>query len=148
MIDQWRVWIAAFDACVDDNDWDRLIPFLTEDVVYTVHGAPFACEVRGRDAVIAAFAKSIAGFDRKFSERRWLGVGIRDWATGAVSGRATGWYRLDEHPPISFSAHSQWIFRDGQISVMTDIYDVSEADSQATLTALATMGDGFDPSYV
>jgi hypothetical protein len=147
MLAEWKRWIAAFDGAVARDDWTGLGAFLTEDVVYAVIGAPFACELRGRDAVVAGFAKSIRGFDHKFDERRWIGVGIRDWGTGAVTGRATGWYRRGAHPPISFSAESLWLFRGGQISVMTDIYDLAEADVQQTLQALEHMGGDFDPSY-
>jgi hypothetical protein len=147
MIDQWRAWIAAFDASVADDKWDRLTPFLTEDVVYAVTGAPFACDLRGRDAVIAGFAKSIRNFDHKFDERRWYGVGLRVWEPNAVTGRATGWYRIGDRPPLTFSAQSLWLFRGNQISLMTDVYDTSEADVQATLGALMALGDGFDASY-
>jgi len=147
MIQRWREWIAAFDAATADDDWARLGPFLTEDVIYAVTGAPFACELRGREAVIAGFEKSIRGFDRKFDERRWLGVGVRVWPPNAITARATGWYRLDSHAPITFAAKSLWLFRGDRLSLMTDIYDTSEADVQATLAALEAAGDGFDPSY-
>lgn len=147
MMDRWYEWIAAFDASTIDDEWVRLAAFLAEDVIYAVTGAPFACELRGRDAVIAGFAKSVRGFDRKFDERRWFGVGLREWAPNAVTGRAMGWYRLGDHPPITFSARSLWLFRGDRLSMMTDVYDVAEPDVQAALTTLTMLGDGFDPSY-
>jgi hypothetical protein len=148
MIERWNEWIAAFDAAAADDQWDRLAPFLTDDVIYAVTGAPFSCEIRGRDAVIAGFAKSIRGFDHKFDERRWFGVGLRVWEPNAVTGRATGWYRIGDHASFTFSAQSLWLFRGDQLSIMTDVYDTSEADVQATLAVLAELGDGFDPSYI
>ncbi len=147
MMTVWQAWVAAFDASAEDGDWQRLVPFLTEDVVYVVAGVPFGCELRGRDAVLAGFARSIANFDARFDERRWQGVGVREFAPGAITGRAQGWYRLGELPPLTFSAQSQWFFRGDRICLMTDIYDVSEVDAQAAFGWLAAHGAGMDPRY-
>jgi hypothetical protein len=148
MIERWREWTRAFDTCCDDDQWDRLTSFLTEDVVYAVTGAPFACEIRGREEVIAGFAKSIRNFDRRFDERRWYGVGIRSFAPNGITGRATGCYLLGDHPPITFSAQSLWLFRGDRLSLMTDVYDTEECDVQLTLHRLAELGlADADPSY-
>lgn len=147
MLDRWNAWIAAFDAACVDDDWSRLEGFLTDDVVYSVAGAPFACELRGRALVIAGFARSIRGFDRRFDERRWYGVGIRVREPNAITGRAMGVYRLGSLPPLRFSAQSQWVFRDGRISLMTDVYDTEEADVTGALHWLSRYGEGLDPSY-
>lgn len=147
MIDRWREWIAAFDRACDDDDWERLGPFLTDDVVYAVTGAPFACEIRGRDQVIAGFAKSVRNFDHRFDERRWYGVGIRSFAPSGITGRAVGWYRLGDAPPITFSALSLWHFRGDRLSLMTDVYDTTEHDVLLTLERLAELGVDVDPSY-
>lgn len=147
MITIWRHWVAAFDAACGDGDWARLAPFLTDDVVYIVAGVPFACELRGADAVIAGFARSVAHFDARFDERRWHGIGGREFAPGAVTGRAQGWYRRGDLPPLTFSAISVWFSRGDRLCAMTDIYDGSEADSQAAFGWLAEHGAGFDPRY-
>lgn len=147
MIEQWQTWISAFDACCSDDDWQRLTPLLTEDVHYCVAGAPFGCRLQGRDAVIAGFARSIRNFDRKFDERRWFGVGIRSFPPDAVAGRAMGWYRRGTLPPLTFSADSQWVFRGDRICLMTDRYDMAEADVQAALGWLGEHGGDLDPSY-
>ena len=134
IIDRWREWIGVFDRACEDDDWSRLAPFLTDDVVYAVIGAPFACELRGRDAVIAGFARSIRNFDRKFDERRWFGVGIRNrWEPNAVTGRAMGWYRIGDEAPITFSAKGLWLFRGDRLSVIVDVYDTTEHDVIRTL---------------
>lgn len=104
MIDRWKDWIAAFDAACETDDWAPLSAFLTEDVVYIVAGAPFACEIRGRDNVIAGFRKSVYGFDRKFDSREWTGVGIKLWGIEAVTARAQGRYTRDGKAPLSFAA--------------------------------------------
>jgi SnoaL-like domain len=148
MLERWKDWIAAFDACVADDSWDRLAPFLTEDVIYAVTGAPVACEIRGRDAVIAGFAKSIRNFDHKLGTREWYGVGVRSYAPNAIAARAMVVYRTGQTPPISFSAQGFWLFRDDRICLMTDVYDAHEADAAAALELLAQSGGELDPSYV
>lgn len=147
MLDHWKSWIAAFDRACQTDDWTPLAAFLTEDVVYIVAGAPFACEVRGRDAVIAAFQKSIGNFDRKFDERHWRGVGVRVWAPNAITGRAQGRYRMAGKPELIFSAYGHWYYRGDKICLMTDIYDLSEQDVIEALEWLGMHGEGLDPSY-
>lgn len=147
LIARWRQWVAAFEAAVVDDGWQRLAPFLTEDVRYIVAGVPFACDLQGRDAVIAGFARSIANFDRRLDSRQWFGVGIRAFAPGAVTGRACGVYTWAGAPPLSFGALSSWFYRGEAIALMTDIYDAAEADAQAALAWIATHGPDLDPSY-
>jgi hypothetical protein len=148
MLERWRAWIAAFDAAAEDDGWSRLEPFLADDVVYAVSGVPFACELRGRGAVIAGFAKSVRNFDRCFGERRWYGVGLRIREPGAITGRAMGVYRLGSLPELTFSAQSLWAFRGDRLSLMTDAYDSEEVDVLSALEWLGRHGEGLDPSYV
>ena len=148
MIANWKDWIAAFDMACGTDDWAPLAAYLTEDVVYLVAGAPFACELRGRDAVIAGLQKSVRGFDHKFDPRVWEGVGIKVWGAEAVTARAKGTYRIAGKPALSFAANGSWYFRGAQICLMTDIYDLSEVDSMDALNWLGLHGAGMDPSYV
>ena len=147
MIERWREWIGVFDRACEDDDWSRLRPYLTEDVIYAVTGAPFACELRGREDVIAGFARSVRNFDRRFDERRWHGVGVRSWAPNAITGRAMGWYRVGDEAPVTFSARSLWLFRGDLLSVMIDVYDTDEHDVISALDRLAELGLDADPSY-
>jgi hypothetical protein len=148
MLEIWKEWVTAFDQSAEDDYWERLAPFLSDDVSYSVSGVPYACELRGRDAVIAGFAKSIRGFDRHFDERHWYGVGIKLCQPNAVTGRSMGRYVMKNKPELYFSASSIWVFRERQISIMTDIYDTSEADVMQAFQWLEQHGDGLDPNYV
>lgn len=147
LIETWRTWVDAFDRCCDDGAWSRLEPLLAPDMRYTVAGAPFACDIVGREAVIAGFARSIANFDSHFAERRWIGVGIREFPPSIVTGRATGWYRLEGQPPLSFSARSVWRFEGGLLGAIVETYDLAEADNMAALGWLAVHAPQLDPSY-
>ncbi|WP_298302461.1 hypothetical protein [uncultured Erythrobacter sp.] len=147
MIARWREWIAAFDKAVETDDWDALAPFLDPKVTYTVSGAPFACSLAGRDTVLAGFAKSIANFDRQFDQRWWFGVGVREFAPDAITGRAMGVYRLGDKPLLHFSAKSLWRFKRDQLIAMNDIYDLAEADVQNALKWLGQHAPEVDASY-
>ena len=147
MLERFQAWVAGFDACVADDDWQRLAPMLADDVTYLVTGVSFGCELHGHDAVLAGFARSIARFDRQFDERQWFGVGWR--AVGqCLSGRAMGVYRRAGVPLLSFSAQEQLHVReDGRISLICDVYDLAEFDNQQAMAWLASHGAGLDPSY-
>ncbi|MGB7405631.1 MAG: nuclear transport factor 2 family protein [Pacificimonas sp.] len=147
MLENWKNWIAAFDAAVEQDDWASLRPLLADDVIYTVSGVPFACHLVGIDAVLAGFRKSISNFDRHFDKRMWFGVGVREYAPDVVTGRAMGVYRLRDLPLLHFSAPSIWRFNHGKIAMMQDCYDLAEADVQAALAWLSEHAQDLDASY-
>jgi ketosteroid isomerase-like protein len=148
MIEFWRTWTTKFNEVAESDDWDRLRPMMTNDATYTVSGVPFACNIKGVDAVLAGFQKSIRNFDRHFDERMWFGVGIREFAPDVVTGRAMGVYRLGDKPLLHFSAISLWRFEDGKIAAMQDCYDLTESDVQSALMWLAEHAPDLDASYV
>ncbi|MCX2980536.1 nuclear transport factor 2 family protein [Halieaceae bacterium IMCC14734] len=69
-IDQVLKFAAGFEETYIDDNWERLLPFFTENAKYTVVGGPMACEIEGRSAILAGLKKSLDGLDRRFSERR------------------------------------------------------------------------------
>lgn len=144
---RWQAWIAAFDAAVASDDWSSLADFLTEDVVYRVSGSPFDCHLRGREAVIAGFARSVRGFDRRLQQRDWSPIGIRVYPSGYVTCRIRSAYRLDATQSIAFEATGHWGFRGDRIDLMLDFYDVGQRDVQIALGALAALEGHVDPRY-
>ena len=144
---RWQAWIAAFDDAVARDDWSGLAEFLTDDVVYRVSGSPFDCHLRGRDAVIAGFARSVRGFDHRMQRRDWSAIGIRVYPSGYVTCRIHSAYRLDDANAISFEATGHWGFRDGRIDLMLDFYDDSQRDVQLALGALTALQGHVDPHY-
>jgi hypothetical protein len=143
----WTAWITAFEQAVASDNWSGLGGFLTDDVVYRVNGAPFDCQLRGREAVVAGFARSVRGFDRHFAQRAWSPIGIRVYDTGYLTCRIHSAYHLDDAHRISFEATGHWGFRDDKIDLMLDFYDAQQRDVQMALGALAELGDRFDPRY-
>ncbi|NQX94087.1 MAG: nuclear transport factor 2 family protein [Erythrobacter sp.] len=147
MIERWREWIAAFDRAVETGDWDRLEPFLDPEVSYTVSGVPFACSLKGRDRVIAGFAKSIANFDKRFDAREWFGVGVRVFEPDTITGRAMAVYRQSGAPVLQVSAPTVWRFKGDRLVALHDMYDGTEANIQAALVWLSENAPDLDASY-
>lgn len=144
---RWRAWIAAFDDAVARDDFSALGAFLTEDVVYRVHGGPFDCVLRGRQNVVAGFARSVRGFDHRTQGRDWTAIGIRVYDSGYVSCHIHSAYRLDAANRLSFEATGHWGFRGEQIELMVDVYDQGQHDVQLALGTLAALGAHVDPRY-
>lgn len=65
----FMAYAAAFEQTFDDDNWQRLAPFFTEDATYEVSGIPGACVLRGRDQIFAGMKKSLDGFDRRMAKR-------------------------------------------------------------------------------
>jgi hypothetical protein len=146
----WRDWYAAFEDSALDNRWERLAPFLSADVQYRVVGMPYACVLKGADQVIAGFAKSFEGFDRRFERRTHQVVGTRVFEPGLVTARIWGLYEKDGLPPLAFPATGHWHFDGGQIGLMVDIYDAAELEQAAAFNWLDAHNEamgGLDPSY-
>ena len=53
----------AFERALSDGHWHAVEEMLADQVTYKVEGVPFACEIEGKAAVIAAFRKSTSAFD-------------------------------------------------------------------------------------
>ena len=148
MLTTWRTFLDVFNSACDTDEWSALAPFLTEDAQYRVTGIPFACHIKGRDAVIAGFAKSIRGFDRQFDTRQHEPVAIRAYDPDMVTALAWGRYQKAGLPDVRIAAQGYWQFRGGKIDSMLDVWDVKLLENHQALTWLAEHGAGMDASYV
>ncbi|MEP0069880.1 nuclear transport factor 2 family protein [Pyruvatibacter sp.] len=148
MLHTWRAFLDAFNKACDTDEWGPLAPFLTEDVTYRVTGVPFACQIKGREAVVAGFAKSIRGFDQKFDSRVHEPVAIKVYDPDTVTCGAWGRYEKAGLPDVRICAQGYWHFSGGKISAMTDLWDVTLIENQHALAWLAEHGSDMDASYV
>ena len=144
----WRAFLDAFNTACETDDWTPLEPFLTECVRYRVTGIPFACQIEGRDAVIAGFAKSIRGFDRNFDTRQHEPVAVRAYDPDTVTALAWGKYEKAGLPDVRIAAQGYWHFKDGKSDAMQDVWDVTLVENQQALSWLAEHGEDMDASYV
>ena len=138
-------WAMAFEATYRDDDWRRLERFLAPDVVYEVVGAPFACVVRGRDAVLAAIRRSVDGFDRQCVRAITPGS-MPTQAGDAVTVEGTVSYTRGPSPRLVVAVRETATYADGRIVRIVDVYDPETvARSEAWV---AQWGAGLDWSYV
>ncbi|MCE7999402.1 MAG: nuclear transport factor 2 family protein [Rhodobiaceae bacterium] len=148
LLDAWRAWIADFDQTVEDDHWDRLEPYLADNVRYIVSGAPFSCSIEGRAAVLAGLRKSVQNFDHKFIKRTWHPVGVQTYEPGYVTARILSGYDKAGAPPLRFPATCHWHFLDGKIDLMLDFYDAEFVEIDETFAWLERYAPEADPSYV
>jgi hypothetical protein len=136
----------AFEETYKDDDWSRLAPFFAEDATYEVRNAPFACLVRGRDAILRALRKSIDGFDRRCHSRR---VEVTDPPRTAGDTVSVGWagtYEWPDAPPLRFEGRSSATLSGDRIVHLVDEYPDGEGDRMASW--LRAHAPALDVSYV
>ncbi len=142
---QFLAYAAAFEETYEDDDWERIKPFFSSDVVYLVESEVFGARLVGPDAVAAGIKKSLDGFDRRFTERKLE-------ATGPPKAEGDefeiGWrahYLRDGVEPLVVNGSSAVRVRDGKIYEMIDRYD-AEADRELRAWQ-ARNAFAIDPSY-
>ena len=68
--DQFNAYADAFELSYEDDNWQRLAPYFTEDAVYKHGTGP---DAEGRDAVLAYFQDAVNASDRRFDTREFVG---------------------------------------------------------------------------
>lgn len=141
---------AAFEETYGDDDWSRLVPFFHEDASYEVRGGPFACQISGREAILAGLKKSIDGFDRRFSERQIeLTHGPESIEKGDGREVSIQWevaYQYRDAPKVVIPGRSVFKITDGRIVAMRDEYDDTALEPLGAW--MLQHGEGLDGSYV
>lgn len=143
---RYRRYFADFDRCLGDDDWSRLAAHFSADAVYEVIGLPYACVVRGRDAIVAALRRSVHGFDRRLDGRHLAIAGTPQPDGDRLVVGLRGRYEKAGAPPLEFGLREEvCVADDGRIARLADIYE--DAAAAGALTWLAAHGAGLDPRY-
>lgn len=135
----------AFEAAYESGDWQPLSALLAGDVRYEVMNMPFHCDVRGRDAVLAGFKKSVERFDKHCI--RTVGIASRLREEGArVLVHSGIRFERPGAPPTATRLWEVVTFKEGLVERIIDIYEPGAAE--AFEAWMAEWGQGLDPSYV
>lgn len=119
---QFLAYAQAFEQTFVDDDWRRLEPYFTDDVVYIVTGVPNPCELHGKDAMFRGMKKSLDGFDRKMSMREIVPAGppVEDGDRLTLSGLVR--YRRGDSPVVELRATIVVTYAGDRIARMHDTF--------------------------
>ncbi len=138
-------YFRAFEACLATNDWEPLRPWLCDDVTYEVEGVPFACTLRGADAVLRGFRTSTDAFDRKLDARSLDIVVAHRLDARRVRVELISGYERAGAPPLRVPVTIELELRDGRIARLHDSYDPDF--TAGALRWIQDHGEGLDPRY-
>ena len=136
----------AFEDALSGSCWDRVEKSFCEDIVYSVEGVPFACEVKGRAEVIAALQKSTAAFDATMDFRLLEILTITRIAHNHIRAELLSGYGRDATGAMTAPVTIEVKSDGARISSLRDIYDPTL--TLPALSWLAAYIEGADPSYV
>jgi SnoaL-like domain len=140
-VEQRRVFERAYDT----GEWVLLEPYFQPEASYEVMNMPFHCVLRGREAVVAGFKRSVERFDRLCTRTVGLGSKITEEGDSVLINSGIR-FRRSEGPEIEVRLWEIATYRDGLISRILDIYDLDERTKFSNW--MEKWGEGLDPSYV
>jgi ketosteroid isomerase-like protein len=129
-IPRFAAYAAAFEKAYATDDWSLLEPFFAEDAVYEIRDvpAPFGGVQRGRDAILAYFARVVNAFDRRFATREVLVRGGPLEKDGAVWVKGAARYTAPGVPELVFELEESAWFDGDRIRRLEDRYDAAEVE--------------------
>jgi hypothetical protein len=116
----FQAYAMAFEKGYESGDWKGTVgPCLTDDVVWTVSGAPppLGGAWQGRDAVLATIRTSTEQFDRRFDAREPLIIEGPTLIPGGIHMRWVVTYRRDGLPPFELRGEEWDFFHDGKLEL-------------------------------
>jgi hypothetical protein len=145
-LQRFGAYAQDFEETFKDDDWSRLERHFAPDAVYEVSGEPFACTLRGREAIFKGLKKSLDGFDRRFGTREIAieGAPEVDGDTVALPWAVT--YGRPGSPPLVLRGRSKATYAGDRIARLEDAYDAAAIASASAW--LRDHGRDLDPSYV
>ncbi len=136
---------ADFEKTVEDDNWSRLNAYFDENATYVVSGAPYDCEIRGREAIFSGLKKALDGFDRRFDHREIAAGGEPVTTSNSVIFSAICRYEKQGLKPLSFALSETAEFDEsGRIVRLRDDYPAGQPEVNQWLEENRAE---FDPSY-
>ncbi len=102
-----------FEACIEDDNWERLKKYFTEDATYLNVGGPDPkCE--GPDAIIEFFKSYISNNDRLFDSRTLTALTSPKAEGNRLSRKWRSTYTLARTPDLVLEGEARYLF-DGDL---------------------------------
>lgn len=138
-------YFQAFEEAVATDQWQAVEQCLADDVRYTVVNVPFACDIRGRENVVAGMQRSIRNFDAQMDERMLDVVSVCRLDHNQIRVELiSGYTRGEETIRIPVSMHIK--SDQGRLTDVQDVYDPNW--TLGAVGWLAKYASDLDPSYV
>jgi hypothetical protein len=135
---------GAFETAYLGGDWAPLGAFYADNVTYEVMNMPFHCVLRGRDAVLAGFARSVERFDRHCTRTVGIDASAREEGANVLISAGIRFER-EGAPALTSRLWEIATYVDGKVERLIDIYDVG--DNARFAAWMADWGAGLDPTY-
>lgn len=135
----------CFEAALETGNWDAVGDTLTEDARYSVRGVPFACEIKGKTAILDAFRKSTASFDATMDFRLLEILSMVRLGPDRIRADLISGYGREGIGSATAPVTIEIEAREDGIVELTDSYD-PELTAPALTWLAMNLGDA-DPSY-
>lgn len=121
---RFLAYAAAFEEAIESDDWSRLEPFFTEDVVYEIGLALLGkTRTEGRDELLAWFKQVLDDFDRRFTSRTLQPEGMpEEDANGEVKIAGAAHYTAEGAPDFTLRLVEVARFEGDRIAYLEDRY--------------------------
>ena len=136
---------GAFETAYIGGDWSSLGAFFTDDVTYEVMNMPFHCVLRGREAVLAGFARSVERFDKLCIRTVGIDAVVREEGPNVLVSAGICFERQGA-PPLASRLWEIATYVEGKVERLIDIYDGPDNDRFSRW--MEDWGEGLDPRYV
>lgn len=134
----------AFETAYLGGDWSPLGAFFADDITYEVMNMPFHCVLRGRDAVLGGFARSVERFDKLCTRTVGIDATAREEGGNVLISAGISFGRAGA-PTLASRLWEIASYVDGKVVRLIDIYDVPENDR--FVRWMDEWGAGLDPTY-
>lgn len=145
-INQFLHYFDQFEITLQTGAWDTLGAHFAKDARYIVRGAPFACQVEGREAILRAFAKSTAAFDKTMDFRMLAIQSVTRLGSNRIRVELISGYGRTNIGSMTAPVAMEVETNDTGITELIDIYD-PELTTPALMWIATNLSDA-DPSYV
>ena len=145
-IGKFMDYFRHFEDALLTDEWSAVSECLAEDARYRVEGVPFACDIRGRDAIVKALKKSTSAFDATMDYRMLEIQSIFRLAPNRIRVDLLSGYGREATGSVTAPVTIEVLTGENGIIELRDIYD-PELTAPA-LTWMAMNLSDADPSYV
>ena len=119
LIDRFDSFAEAFEACVTNDDWQKLGEYFTEDATYWNVGGPDPV-VKGRIAIVEYLKVDVSNNDRRFDSRDLQAVSEPRVVGNKLSRQWRCTYTLAGAPDLVVEGEARYEFNGGLISSLEE----------------------------